>query len=422
MSTRGLNVARFMAGTPYWPVLSHPLLRRLLPGFVVSSLGDGMAVVAVSWLALELTPAPNRGLWVAGAVAAYTLPGAAGALLLGRLLRHRAPARLVGWDATLRAGALGAIPVASAVGELSIGLYIALLGISSVLHSWGQAGRYTLLARVLPERNHLAGNAVLSTIGAASTVIGPALAGVLITWHGAVLVIALDAVTFVVLAATFHFFAGPEAETLDPRRERTAAEPPTSGKVSVIRANPTLMGLLALSFGFFFLFGPVYVALPLHVASDLHGSATLLAAFYTAFGIGALLGATLTGYLNRWPLWPSTIGIGIVIGFGSAMLLVGLDVPTPVALVSFALAGLLWPPYASMSTALFQHSTTSRLLPQLLAANSSVRVLSVPLGTALGGPLVAAVGAGATLQLSAAAILALGLASASAMALWASRS
>lgn len=157
MSTRGVNVARFVAGTPYWPVLSHPLLRRLLPGFVVSSLGDGMAVVAVSWLALELTPAPNRGLWVAGAVAAHTLPGAAGALLLGRFLRHRAPARLVGWDATLRAAALGAIPVASAVGELSIRLYIALLGISSVLHSWGQAGRYTLLARVLPERNHLAG-------------------------------------------------------------------------------------------------------------------------------------------------------------------------------------------------------------------------------------------------------------------------
>jgi hypothetical protein len=51
MSTRGPNVARFVAGMPYWPVLSHPLLRRLLPGFVVSSLGDGMAVVAsAGWL------------------------------------------------------------------------------------------------------------------------------------------------------------------------------------------------------------------------------------------------------------------------------------------------------------------------------------------------------------------------------------
>lgn len=32
--------------SPYWPVISHQTVRRLLPGFAVSSLGDGMAVVA----------------------------------------------------------------------------------------------------------------------------------------------------------------------------------------------------------------------------------------------------------------------------------------------------------------------------------------------------------------------------------------
>lgn len=48
-----------------------------------------MAVVAVSWLAIEIAPAAERGMWVALAAAAYTLSGAVGALLLGRLLRHR---------------------------------------------------------------------------------------------------------------------------------------------------------------------------------------------------------------------------------------------------------------------------------------------------------------------------------------------
>jgi hypothetical protein len=71
-----------------------------------------------------------------------------------------------------------------------------------------------------------------------------------------------------------------------------------------------------------------------------------------------------------------------------------------------------------MFTAPFQHSTTSRLLPQLLDADSSVRVLSVPLGTTLGGFLVAAVGA--TLQLSA-AILTLGSCAAAAMTVWTTR-
>jgi hypothetical protein len=114
-------------------------------------------------------------------------------------------------------------------------------------------------------------------------------------------------------------------------------------------------------------------------------------------------------------LWPTAIGI--VIGFGTFMLPIGFGAPTLVALATFAVAGLLWPPYSSLSTTLFQHSTTPALLPRVLAAASSVRVLSVPLGVALGGPLVAGFGASAALQFSAMAIAVLGLAAAGAMAL-----
>ncbi|MGP4001141.1 MFS transporter [Streptomyces sp. 8N706] len=398
-----------MRSSPYWPVVSHRTMRRLLPGFALSSLGDGMAVVAVSWFAIELAPTADRGIWVAVAAAAYTLPGAVGALVLGRLLGHRAPTRLAGWDAALRACALGTIPIAYALGLLGIGLYIALLAVSSVLHSWGQAGVYTLLARVLPEGDHLAGNAVLSTIGSFCTVVGPILAAPLIAWGGAATVVAADAATFAVLAATFLFAirAKTVPELAQAQDSSTASR---STGFTVIRRNPTLLGLLVLSFGFFFLFGPVYVALPLHVSEELGGSAGLLAAFYTAFGIGAVLGGMLTGYLSRWRLWPTTIGI--VIAFGAVMLPIGLEVPKPVALASFAAAGLLWPPYSSLSTALFQRSTLSALLPQVLAASSAVRVLSVPLGTALGGPLVAGFGASDALRSAAVGILVLGLAAA----------
>ncbi|MDX3538410.1 MFS transporter [Streptomyces sp. MB09-01] len=399
-----LKAARTVSASPYRPVFAHSTLRRLLPGFAVSSLGDGMAVVGVSWLAIELAPAAERGMWVASAAAAYTLSGAAGAVLLGRHLRHRSPARLVACDALLRATALGAVPVFHALGMLSIGLYVVLLALSSVLHSWGQAGVYTLLARLLPERDHLAGNAVLSGVGSLSTVLGPPLAGVLILCGGAVTVIAVDAATFLVLAATF-FFGVPHGEAPAPGEggSRTAG-------FAVIRRSPALLGLLGLSSAFFCLFGPVYVALPLHVSDGLGGPAGLLAAFYTAFGIGAVLGSVLAGYLSRRPMWPTTTGI--VVAFGVFLLPTGLGAPTAVAVVGFAAAGLLWPPYAALSTALFQRSAPRHLLAQTLAASSAVRVLSVPLGTALGGPLVAGLGARETLLVSAASIAALGLAAA----------
>lgn len=383
-------------------MLNNRTVRQFLPGYVLSGLGDGMAVVAVSWFAIELAPSTDRAVWVAAAAAAYTLPAAAGAVLLGRFLRGRDPARLVGWDAILRACALGAIPIAYAFDALSIGLYVVLLAMSSVLHSWGQAGLFTLLARLLPEKDRLAGNALLSTVGACTTIGGPAIAAPLIAVSGPAVVLAVDAATFAVLAATFLLFVRVPPAPLDSVEAGTRR----SG-FSIVRRSPSLLGLLSLSFGFFFLFGTVYVALPLRVSDDLLGSATLLAAYYTAFGIGAVVGGIAAGYLRSLRLWPTAIGI--VIAVGIAMLPLGLDVPNAFAIAAFALVGMLWPPYWSLSTTLVQASVSSALLPSVLAASSSVRVLAVPLGTAMGGPLVVALGAGGGLRFIAGSVIGLGV-------------
>ncbi|MFD5507095.1 MFS transporter [Streptomyces sp. NPDC127051] len=231
------------------------------------------------------------------------------------------------------------------------------------------------------------------------------MATLLIVFGGPATVLAVDATTFLVLAVTF-LLGIPQDAVPEPECD-TASR--TAG-FAVIRRIPALSALLALTFAFFFLFGPVYVALPLHVSDDLGASAGVLAAYYTAFGIGAVLGSVLTGFLSRWRLWPTTVGI--VIGFGALMLPLGLGAPTAVSLVCFGMAGLLWPPYASMSATLFQRWAPSALLPHTLAASSAVRVLSVPLGTALGGPLVAALGAAGALRLSGTGITLVGLAAA----------
>ncbi|MEU8084151.1 MFS transporter [Micromonospora sp. NPDC049101] len=394
--------ARFPRSSPYWPVVSHPQLRRVLPGLAVSALGDGMAVVAVTWLAIDLAPADRRGIWIALAMAAYSVPSAVGTVVFGRLLRGRGGAQLAGWDAILRAGALAAIPVAHLAGVLTLGLYVVLLAASALLHSWGSAGRFTLIAELLPQRHHLPANALLGTIAGFATIVGPPLAGLLIGWAGPVWVIAIDAATFAALALTYRL-ALPTTDGVQ-RAERGASR--TAG-FAVIRRDPALLGLLLLSLGFFFLFGPVYVAMPIHITDDLHASATLLGIFYTAFGVGGLVGGLVAGYLRRWPLRATTIGI--VVGFGATMLPLGLGAPLVVSLPAFALAGLIWAPYMSTSMALFQRSTSTAQLPAVLAANGAILVLAVPLGTMLGGPLVGAVGARPTLLFCAVAIVALGL-------------
>jgi predicted MFS family arabinose efflux permease len=180
--------------------------------------------------------------------------------------------------------------------------------------------------------------------------------------------------------------------------------------VTLLALSSLPRALLTLSCAFFLLFGPFYTAMPIHVADDLHAPATLLAWYYTTFGIGSVLGALTTAHLRRLPLWPTTTAT--VALFGAAMLPLGLGAPAWLALPAFAVAGACWAPFLSLSMALFQRDTPPERLPRVLALYGSVTVVAVPLGTALGGPLVTTFGATRTLLISALGMLTLGAAAA----------
>ncbi|WP_433213551.1 MFS transporter [Dactylosporangium sp. CS-047395] len=378
---------------PYWPVVRNRVFARLLPGLAISALGDGMSAVAIGWLAVQVAPHHQRGLWVGLAIAAYTLPGALGAVLLARPLRGRSGAHLAALDAALRTVFLGAIPLLAWSGALTIGRYATLLACSALLSAWGSAGRYTLVAQVLPSELHVPANALLTVLTEASTVVGPMLAGLLIAWFDAAAVLAADAATFAVLAVSFVLVRTRAAL---PERERRSA-----GLVA-IRRDRRLFALMALSFWFFLLFGPVPVAVPLFA-----DSAQEVAMLYTAFGIGAVIGAITTGHLPHLPLWPASIGS--VLGFGLLLLPLGLGLPRWADLLTLALAGLAWAPYPTASMSIFQRLTPAACLPSVLAARGAVLVVSTPLGTLLGAPLVQATGPAATLVTCGVAITVLGL-------------
>jgi predicted MFS family arabinose efflux permease len=159
---------------------------------------------------------------------------------------------------------------------------------------------------------------------------------------------------------------------------------------------------------YFFLYGPVEVALPLYVTGPLHGSAALLGLFWTVFGIGVTVGSIAAGLARRLPVWP--VLVAAVIGWGAALIPLGLlQLPIP-AMACFAAGGLIYAPYPALSATLFQRESAPELLSQVLAARGALTVLATPLGTALGGPLSAWLGAQHTLLASAAATIASGLA------------
>lgn len=375
--------------------------RRLLGAMGVSSLGDGMSAVTVAWLAIQVGPSRHVGIYVGLALAAYTLPGVAGALAFAPLLRGRDARSLVLAHCLLRAGFLGAIGVLWALGTLSSLGYVGLLAGSSVMAAWGNAGKYTLLAELGGSTGRLAANSLASTQEFLAVIIGPSLAGLLLAPIGPGALIALDAASFA--------FLGVQAGRLprDPAAPDTAAEPvdrKAAGSGLRLLRRPDLLRLIALTWAFFFLYGPVEDALPVYVAHDLHASAGLLGAYWSSFGVGALAATLITGTLRNHDVRRTTLLI--VAGWGACLLPFGFA-PVGVTLACFAVGGLVYGPFVPLSYALFQSATTPDRLPTVLAARSAVVMTATPLGMALGGPIVGAVGASGTLALSGAATVAL---------------
>jgi MFS family permease len=391
-------------GSPGWPriglpatyraLLGEPPARRLLAGLGVSALGDGMSAVTVAWLALQLAPADHVGVYVGLAVAAYTLPGVIGAWTLGGLLRHRPARALVLAHSALRAGLLGAVAVLDAVGALHPVAYVALLAGSSLLGAWGIAGEYTMLAEVGGPQRRLAVNSLASAQTSISVIVGPAVAGALLAPLGAGWLIAVDAASWAFLGIQAWRTPTSIANTPAP------VDPAAAESGFRLLRRPDLRNLIMLTAIFFFLYGPVEDALPVYVAHDLHANAGLLGAYWTVFGVGALLATLITGTRRVGNIHRTTLLI--VIGWG-ACLLPFAGAPVGVTLACFALGGLIYGPFIPLTYALFQSATTTANLPALFAARGAIIIAAAPLGTAVGGPLVQALGASTTLAASGAA-------------------
>jgi MFS family permease len=382
----------------YRRLLADRQTRRFLAGLGVSALGDGLSIVTIAWLAVVTAPAGDSGVFVGIAVAAYTLPGVIGAFLLGRYVATRPAREMVLAHAALRATCLGLIAILSIAGALPPYVYVALLAGSSLLYAWGNAGEYTMLSSLAGPDGRLAVNSLASAQVSFATIVGPLAAGVLLFVLSPGAILALDAASFVILGLA----------AWRTRTDTTPTDVPVdTGAASAgfrLLRRRDLLSLTVVTWVFFLLYGPVEVALPVYVAYDQAAPAGLLGAYWTSFGVGALIATLVTGALRAHNMRRMTLLI--VAGWGACLLPFAVA-PIPITVASFALGGLIYGPFIPLTYALFQSTAPAASLPSVLAARSAVVMISTPLGTAIGGPLIALLGATGTLAASGVATIAL---------------
>jgi predicted MFS family arabinose efflux permease len=353
-----------------------------------------MSAVAISWLAIVLAGGHNTGLLVGAAVAAYTLPGMVAGLGLGRLLTRWDPRLLILAEAVLRTVSLGLVAAGALVGVLTPTGYVVLLGVSSLLGLFGVTGALTSVAELLPEAQRVAGNSLVTVASFAATIVGPALAAVVIAVAGPGVAIGADAASYAVLAA---------AAILSRRFQPPPPSPAGGGQsmrraLGALRHQPAVLGITVLCVAFFGLYGPVEVALPVYVSRTLHAGPGVLGGYWTLFACGATAGALGAPWVQRFGLWK--VAVAVMAGWGACLVPFGLVDSVVVGFAALAVGGLVYGPFLPLKQTIIQRRSPPGSLTALAAASGILTVPAAPIGTALGGPLVAAIGPASTLLAS----------------------
>src|SRR6266542_2387023 len=392
MSTAAPSRPRhWLLGHPYLGVLRNPHLRRLYLGIFISSVGDGVAAVTVPWLALEVAGTVNRALAVAAAATLAFLPGIPLSLVAG-LRRWRIPPRtMLVVDSVFRGALFTLMGVLAVTDRLALGPYLIILAVSSLTRTLVAGARRTAIDQLIRPEQRLAANSLLGTcFQLGQDVLGPAAGGLLIAGPGPGVALLVDAASFAVLGAL------AVALPVAAQAERAEAQGP---RLSVLRSVPRfVLWLIGVTFLFNFLYGPIDVGLPIFVRHSLGEGSTLYGQMFTVFGVGSLVGSLAAGGLRRESMvhWIMVLSI---IGWGGAA-----------PLLAFGLGGLLYGPSTAAVVSAIQGATPVAEQGPVMSIWAAVAIGALPLGTAVGGPLVAGLGTRGTFALSAGLTLALGMA------------
>lgn len=304
---------------------------KLWTGQTVSQLGSVVtrtALPLVALLVLKAGPVELSFLVVARSSAVLIVGLVAGAWV-DRLRRR--PVLI--WTDLLRALLLFSVPIAYALGTLSMGLLYVVSFLVAALGTLFNSAYSAYLPTLVGAERVMEGNSKIATSEAIAEVGGPGFAGALVQIVSAPFTILVDAVSFVVSALSLALIGAPEPAR-PPKTERVGVFREIAEGIAAVRRHALLFPLAASSVNDHF-FGSFYAALySLYLLNDLGLSPFLLGVVISAGGVGSLVGSLFATRMSR------RLGVGpALVACAAASTVIG--VLTPLAGGPLILATLM---------------------------------------------------------------------------------
>ncbi|HET6481421.1 MAG TPA: MFS transporter [Actinoplanes sp.] len=383
----------------YRAVLRNRRLGALLAGDLTAYLGNGIVLVALPIQTLLVHGATPAALAIAAVGTSSYLLGTVVAFVFGLSSIRLSPRTLLLADCLLRSVVLGALGLLALHGDLTLWTLAGGLLVGSALRLVGSSSRRLLATGMAGPEGLFAVNGLLGTgSNLALYVIGPVLGGVLVSTMNPGVALLIDAGCSLVLL-TVVLLAVPAQPAA------TTGTTASSSGWRILHRFPVAARLFIVVFFFNLFYMPVEIALPLLVQGQLHSGGGGLGVLWGGFGVGALIGAVLTGHLRRLPR--ITLLVGIIAGWAAAVVMLALAPDLLVATAAFAVGGLIWAPFTPVAFSLVQSLLSRDEQQPVVVLWTAGGTVAAPVGLALGGPLIQLAGTRGGLLVSAALTLAL---------------
>lgn len=364
-----------------WASLRVRNYRLFASGQIVSVTGTWMQRIAQDWLVLELSGSSAVALGVATALqfAPTLLLSLWGGVLADRYDKRRM-LFVVQTGMALSALTLGLLDVTGIVVLWQVYLMCFVLGTFSALDVPVRQAFVSEMVGADQVSNAVGLNSMTFNTG---RIVGPAVAGVLISGVGTGWVFLLNAASFVAVLAGLA--------AMDPTRLfRSAAVPRRPGQLReglrYVRGEPVLAGVLALVFVVATLGINFYLTLPLLTRNVFGAGPEAYGLVTTVLAVGALVGATVGARRVGRPRL--RVVVGAALAFGVLQTAAGLMpnlVATAVLLVPTGMAVLVFTTAANASVQL-------SVPPTMRGRVMGLYILLFLGGTPLGAPLLGLLG------------------------------
>jgi MFS family permease len=355
--------------------LEHRNFRLFFVGQGISQVGNWLTLVAQTLLVLELT---DSGVALGVLAAAQFGP----ILLLGPwagLIADRSDKRtlllIVQALAMVQSFALAALAFS---GEPPIGALYAVAAFGGVCMAFDNPARRSFVVEMVPPgriNNAVSLNSALMT---SSRVVGPALAGLLVTTVGYGWAFLGDGLSYIAVLAGLWMMRTSE---LRPAPVAPRAKGQVRAGLRYVRSVPELFVPLVMMAVVGTLSYNFQTVFPLFVTRELHGSDATFTVLFSVVSVGSLVGALVTA--RRSDIGVRRVSLA-AIAYGVTMALMAVAPNLGVAMVLGVVLGLSSITFLVASTAIVQLKAAADMRGRVLALQAMLFLGSTPVG----GPIV----------------------------------